>query len=407
VAVDTDIHSQHLPGGNFISALLNRQLMSFADRGGSSGLVGDRWADHCDLIVQEWAGGLSDVPGGLRPPIAIDRIARLDSFPSIARSASKRGLQNPDFIIIGDQEGAPAIQAADAKFSIETARSRQVSPEVLEALLELRDVLRPATGEIHAAATIEPGFFLTPDYPMTHYMLRRRNGIRRASVHEDEVEMIEIDAAEFFEPVSGSSLMPVLAEVDGLPVSLEESLMAGLYYFRISRAAIGCWLDSVKPLLVMGDRVEVNEDAVLDQAERRARTANSAYQLMLDWDADIERIRATRAAVDQVTQLPVVNRELRELILRVSDDLKIEAPSMNQVRRRLGAWFRGEIRDRVGPLYPPVENVPAVLQQLASISAELAPKLPGEAERIVFELGVEQADNDDIPVVTEATQAGG
>jgi hypothetical protein len=128
---------------------------------------------------------------------------------------------------------------------------------------------------------------------------------------------------------------------------------------------------------------------------------------MLDWDADIERIRSTRAAVDQVTQLPVVNRELRELILRVSEDLKIEAPSMNQVRRRLGAWFRGEIRDRVGPLYPPVENVPAVLQQLASISAELAPRLPGEAERIVFELGVEQADNDDIPVVTEATQAGG
>ena len=94
MTVDTDIHSQHLPGGNFISALLNRQLMSFADRGGSSGLVGVRWADHCDQIVQEWAGGLSDVPGGLRPPIAIDRVARLDSYPSIARSASKRGLQN-------------------------------------------------------------------------------------------------------------------------------------------------------------------------------------------------------------------------------------------------------------------------------------------------------------------------
>jgi hypothetical protein len=407
VAVDTDIHSQHLPGGNFISALLNRQLMSFADRGGSSGLVGDRWADHCDQIVRKWAGGLSDVPGGLRPPISIDRVARLDSYPSIARSASKRGLQNPDFIIIGDQEGAPAIQAADAKFSIETARTRQVSPEVLEALLELRDVLSPATGEIPPDAAIEPGFFLTPDYPMTHFMLRRRNGITRASVHEDEVEMISIDAADFFQPVSGAFLIPVMAEIDALPVSFESSLMAGLYYFRISRAVIGCWLDSVKPLLVMGDRVELDEDAVLAQAERRARTADSAFRLMLDWDVDVERIRATRAAVDQVTQLPIVNRELRDLVTRVSEDLKIEPPSMNQVRRRLGAWFRGEIRDRIGPLHPPLENVPVVLQNLAAISAELAPRLPGEAERIIFELGVEREDDESPAVASEASQAAG
>jgi hypothetical protein len=402
VAVDTDIHSHYLPGGNFISALLNRQLMSFADRGGASGLVGDRWADHCDQTVQEWTGGLSDVPGGSHLPIMIDRVARLDSVPAIARSASKRGLQNPDFIIIGDQNGMPAIQAADAKFSIETARSRQVSPEVLEALLDLRQVLLPATGEIDAEVRIEPGFFLTPDYPMTHLMLRRRNGIRRATVTEDEVEMLEIDAAEFFAPVSGASLMPVLAEVDGLPVSLNASLLAGLYYFRVSRAVIGSWLDSVKPLLVMGDKVEVDEAAVLDEAERRVRTADSAYQLMRDWDQDVERVRASRAAVDQVTQLPVVNKELRELVLRVSDELHIEPPSMNQVRRRLGAWFRGEIRDRVGPLYPPLENLPTTLGQLAAISAELAPRLPAEAERIVLELGAERSVEDVPAVIVEA-----
>ena len=47
--------------------------MSFADRGGASGLVGDRWADVCDREIQQWVGGLSDVPGGNRPPIEIDR----------------------------------------------------------------------------------------------------------------------------------------------------------------------------------------------------------------------------------------------------------------------------------------------------------------------------------------------
>src|SRR5690606_11059159 len=143
VTSDIDIHSGNLPGGNFISALFNRQLMSFADRGGASGLVGDRWADFCAETIQDWVGGLSDVPGGNRPPIEIERIARLDAVPSIAFAASKRGLQNPDFIIIGRQSGRPAIQAADAKFSVETARSRQVSVEMLDALLVLRPQLLP------------------------------------------------------------------------------------------------------------------------------------------------------------------------------------------------------------------------------------------------------------------------
>ncbi|MCC6703333.1 MAG: hypothetical protein IT334_00565 [Thermomicrobiales bacterium] len=393
MTIDTDIHSSLLPGGNFITALFNRQLMSFADRGGASGLVGDRWSDICNDTVQAWVGGVSDVPGGRRPAIEIERIARLDAVPAIAAAASKRGLQNPDFIIIGTQAGRPAIQAADAKFSIETARSRQVSVEVLDALLVLRPQLAPLTGEIDPEAVIEPGFFVSPDYPMTHQMLRRqRNGVRRATVQDDEVEQILVGADEFFSSIEGAELLPLLGRTDGLPIPLESSLLASLYYFRIARALIGCWVESVKPLLYMGDRTEIDLEQVMEEAVERAGRASSAYQLMIEWDADVERFRSARAAVDQVTHLPIVNRDLREMVTKLSDDLGIEAPSLNQVRRRLGSWFRGEIRDEVGPLNPPIADLTPVLQQLAQVSSRLTPHLPEEIHRIVTELGLEQIE---------------
>ena len=370
--------------------------MSFADRGGASGLVGDRWADVCDVEIQQWVGGLSDVPGGNRPPIEIDRIARLDAVPSIAFSASKRGLQNPDFIIIGRQKGRPVLQAADAKFSVETARSRQVSVEMLDALLVLRNQLLPLTGEIDPESVIEPGFFMSPDYPMTHQMMRRqRNGIRRATVNDDEVEQLTIGPAEFFEPLEGSALMPVLVSTDALPIPLDSSLLASLYYFRIARALVGSWIDSVKPLLYMGDRIAVDIERVLEETIDRANHCSSAYQLMIEWDADVERFRASRAAVDQVAHVPIANRDLREMVTTLAADLGIEPPSLNQVRRRLGSWFRGEIRDEVGPLDPPVENLPAVLQQLARISATLTPAIPEQIHRIVTELGIEQLEASD------------
>ena len=45
--------------------------------------------------------------------------------------ASKRGLQNPDLLVIGAQDDHRVIRAADAKFSIETARAKQVSADVV------------------------------------------------------------------------------------------------------------------------------------------------------------------------------------------------------------------------------------------------------------------------------------
>lgn len=180
--------------------------------------------------------------------------------------------------------------------------------------------------------------------------------------------------------------MTPLAELDDLAVRPEQSLLAGVYYFRLARAAVGFWLDATKPLLVFNDRPELNEEAVQTEAERRSRDADSAIALIWQWDADVQTVRNQRASVEQVAGLPIPGRELRPRAAAIAESLGAEAPSANQVRRRLSSWFRAELRERVGPVNPPVANLPDVLRQIAHIGKELTPQADRELERIVREL---------------------
>jgi hypothetical protein len=389
---DVKLRSPLLPGGDLVSAVLNRQVMVLADRGGASGLVGRRWADLC----AEWAAGAvgtrSHAPDRVAEPFAIERIARLDDAPEIAAVASRRGLQNPDLVIVGSRDGRTILQAADAKFSVETARTKQVSPEVVAALLTLGPVVCSLTGELGPEVEFVPGLFLSPDFPLTHLMLKGRQGIMRATVRPSEVRLISVDPATFFTPLPSAPVMHVLSEVDDLPVSIGSSLLAGLYYFRLARAAVGAWLDSVRPLLFLNDQIAVDERAVLDEAIARATTEQSAFQLVLHWDMDVESIRARRAAVDRVTSLPVVTRELRAAIAAVMKDGEDEGPSVNQVRRRLGAWFRGELRTRFGPMPPDEPDFASRLMDLGKVGAEIAKGLPERTTLIVRTLVAERAN---------------
>jgi hypothetical protein len=384
------VRSRLLPGGDLVTAVLNRQVMVLADRGGASGEVGRRWADMSADAVATLVGQSSPVPGGGPAPFVIERVARLDDIPRIATTASKRGLQNPDFLFVGTADGRQAIQAADAKFSVETARSKQVSPAVVEALFGLGELMRPIIGEISPEIDILPGVFLSPDYPLTEMMLRGRHGIVKATVNASEVMLIPASARAFFAPLEGASLMPVLAAVDALPIQIDASLLAGLYYFRLSRAAIGCWLDAVRPLLGLNDQITVDEAAVRAEAEVRAGRAASAFDLILSWDADVDSVRAQRAAVEQVAGLPLMSKELRGWIETASRQAGCEPPSANQVRRRLGAWFRAQLREQVGLMSPPVENFGEQLREVGRVAATLTPRLEAETRRIVAELGAQQ-----------------
>jgi hypothetical protein len=380
------IASPLLPGGDLVSALFDREVMSLADRGGASNLVGDRWADVAAAHVATWVEDLRTIHAEDGHLLPIVRVDRLDATPSIAAAASKRGLQNPDLLLIGDRAGQNVIQAADAKFSVETARAKQVSPDVVRGLLELRAVVPGLLAGVGEEPLIEQGIFLSPDYPLTHLMLRRRHGIVRTTVHPEEVVLVPAPPEQFWDGVEGAPIMAPLAAVDRLPAGVDESLMAGLYYFRLARAAVGCWLDATKPLLLHEDTLRADIDAVRAESAARGQRASSAIGLILRWDADVQAIRQQRAAVDQVAGFPIPNRELREMAAKIAETVGKEPPSANQVRRRLGAWYRGALREQVGPILPPVADLPAVLGQIAAVGRALSPELEARAERIVLEL---------------------
>ena len=128
---EAHVRSPLLPGGDLVSALLDREVMGLADRGGASNLIGDRWADLAAMHAAAWAGSGRVIQVEEQEPLRIVRVDRLDAIPAVAAAASKRGLQNPDLLLIGQRGREQAIQAADAKFSVETARSKQVSAEVV------------------------------------------------------------------------------------------------------------------------------------------------------------------------------------------------------------------------------------------------------------------------------------
>lgn len=399
------IRSPLLPGGDLVAAVLDRELMGLADRGGASNLVGTRWADVAAAHAMTWPGQERPNPEDPNAPILVERVARLDDVPQIAAAAARQGLQNPDLLLFGMSDGERAIQAADAKFSIETARAKQVSVSVVEALFGLGRQLDSVLGGPVDQAKFIPGVFLTPDYSLTHLMLERRQGILRATVRDSEVVLVPVVAAEFFGPMEGAGVMRLLAAVDQLPVSVDDNLLAGLYYMRLARAAIGSWLDSTRPLLVFQDQPVVDEEAVEREAAERAIGARSAFQLVKRWNSDVDTIRNQRLAVDQVAMLPIAARDLRNQITKLSDKQGLAAPSGNQVRRRLGTWYRRELRQRVGPLLPPLPDLSASLTDVARAGAAIAPGLSAELTRIISELGSSRDAHSDEPARIGASDA--
>jgi hypothetical protein len=389
-----------LPGGDLVLALFDREVMALADRGGASNLIGDRWADLAAAHAATWAGGELITGGNAVAPLHVARVDRLDATPQIAAAASKRGLQNPDLLVIGHRAGHRVVQAADAKFSIETARSKQVSADVVAGLLELRRQMPGLLPGLEGPLRIERGFFVAPDYALTRLMLVRRHGIVRSTVAPEEVVTAPALPDRFWDGVAGASIMLPLAETDALPLRPDEGLMVGVYYFRLARAAAGFWLDAVKPLLLNNDVVHVDEEAVRAETERRASAAASAIEVIRRWDADVQVTRNQRAAVERVAGLPLQGRELKALVAKIAAGAGGEPPSVNQVRRRLGAWYRTELRDRVGPIPPPVSDLPRELRRIAAAGREVSPQVDRELEQIVSSLIAEAAR--DVPADEQA-----
>jgi len=382
---DVEMVSEKLPGGTLVSACLDRRIMALADRGQSSGAIGDRWAAMCATAVRSWDGAEQHAPGGV-DPFRISQVVRLDDVAAVAATASKRGLQNPDFLVLGAAGNEFVVQGLDAKFSAETAKPRQVSAGVVRDLLDLRTVLEPLTGPVPLDVVALDGMFLCPDYPLTRLVFQGQPGMLRPSVKPDQVMLLAALASEFFGPVPGGQLIDQFASIDDLGIDVGDSLLASLYYFRLVRAVAGIQSDERRPLLGNGDRYEVDYDVLAGDSHARRRRAGSAIEMVRDWDRDAEEIRGQRDAVEQVAGLPVVTGELRELIERASTQAGRVPPSLNKVRRRLGAWYRSELRLLVGPVLPPVGDLGVVLNRIGGAGRGLMPALREQTRVVIAEM---------------------
>ncbi len=374
------------------NAVFDRQVMNLADRGSASALIGDRWADLAAKNAMTMVGCGVRVPA-TNDLLQVERVVRLDDVPSVAMRASKQGLQNPDLLFIGRVDGVPAVQAVDAKFSVETARSKQVSVEMLEGLLGLGSFMRDIAGGLDPAARNVPGFFLSPDSVLTQMVMERGRGITKLTVSREEFHLVGVSAAEMFGSIDGSRFMTSLFEIDGHRAGPFDDFLSGIYYFRLARGVVGMWVDEHRPLFGPTRELIVDTETIGAELESRAGLADSAWGLVLQWSVDADATNQQRVIVDRELALPLAGKVLREWAAVDAAALQVELPSMNQVRRRLGGWYRRRIHDRVGTIEPPIEDLRPVLRQLAAAAVVVQPDLRNACREVVGELAIERSDN--------------
>jgi len=381
---ELDFSSSALPGGSLIASVYDRVFMQLSDRGGSSNAIGARWAQICaEALV---SGNIEfDNVRGAGSGVLASQAVRLDDIPGIARTASKHNLQNPDFMLVGGDSGTQRLWAADAKFSVDTARSKQVSADVVESLLNLGNSLRSLLPQLRPDVIIENGVFLCPDYALTHRLLRDRRGPRRATVQQSEVRFVSVTAPQFLAPMGLVRLREWFARIDGFPIDSTASLMLALYYFRLARAALACWQDQTAPLLAGREMLAIDDEAVEAQAKALATIRTSAWGIMQRWNDLADEVRRQRLAVNSVSSIPINGKHLREQIELAAAAAGVVPPSGSKVRRSVGSWLRGQIRDQFGPLQPPVEHFGALLDELTRFSRSLQPQIAIVTARIIAE----------------------
>lgn len=353
--------------------------------GGSSGLIGTRWSDIVSDHVDSLIGVEVAIPGG--GSHLIEQVIRLDALPHVAHAASKRSLQNPDFVLLGRSDGDLTMQAADAKFSIETARSKQVSVDMLTALAEVGSEYTDLLGPWHEEGVIVPGLFFAPQSALSSYVLSGGRGITRATVKPDEIVLLEASGSELTAPIPGDAARHHLAALDQLEPRLGDEILLGLYYTRLSSAAGASWFDMHRPLFGPPSIPGPDFDAVDREIVARIPGNRSAYELITRWAMDAEDVRADRGAINHAAGLPLPNRELREWTLADAEAAGIEAPSLNQVRKQLQRWVNAQLLAEIGVIEPSQGNTNARIAQIRAKVAEIVPHAREETTRIVVRLG--------------------
>jgi hypothetical protein len=311
---------------------------------------------------------------------SLSAVADIDAIPGLASFASNRALQNPDFLLTLQAEDGPILVAADAKFSIETAKPRQVSAEMLTALLESPGT--PVEADVDVRGRERDGFFIAPDYEVTRLVLDGAVGILRTAIPSHQAYLIDISPERLFARPDLPPMLDTLAGMDGSPDAWRSDLVAALYYGRCAFACAGCRVDESKPLLGTTDASQTAPD-LGRELDRRAIRARSAWRLVQWWDRDAEAVRAARVSVHQAADLGVPNRELRALVEQEAKRQGKEAPSMSRIRRELAYWTNQELANRFGIIYYPVPDLGNLIRDIRRAVGQLRPSLPERIHSIV------------------------
>jgi hypothetical protein len=139
-------------------------------------------------------------------------------------------------------------------------------------------------------------------------------------------------------------------------------------------------------------------DELLYETTSRVPGVLSAFALIQRWDEEVQEIRNQRTAIEHAANLPIPGKELRDRVARIAVRSGSEPPSVNQVRRRLGTWYRQEIKQRIGVIRPPISNLGIVLSLVTAAGRAASPQLDRELERIVVECLQEKRESEDAEI---------
>ena len=387
-ATSENVTSPLLPGGNLISASLDRQVMIWSDRGGASRHIGDRWAIRCSSALDEAIGTNWPVPN--EEPYALLHVIRLDDVPEVSREANRHHLENPDFLLIGTRPSTdrPCLQAADAKFAADRIKPSQVSAEIVRNLLAVENGVTRAlvdetiSGLGLSSPEIVRGVFISPRSALTDHLLRRVTTGRNASVDVREVVTVPLNPGAMFTGLPESRIIGGLARIDALPVTPRENLISAIYYFRLACACFYLWNEGNKPLLSARERDDTEAGIVAAELAVRSTGASSAYGLVDAWAADVEPQIQARRAIADVAALPLRMGDIRQALERAGSGS--EPRAIRRVRRDLEIAFRARLHEVTGEIdADDPRPLTQILSDVALASRLLAGEMQARLEQLV------------------------
>lgn len=164
-----------------------------------------------------------------------------------------------------------------------------------------------------------------------------------------------------------------------------------MYYFRLVRACFGSYADLTAPIFGAPTLNEGSTEDLEQKTIQLARTHPTAWDVVLQWDAAAEQVRRQRETAYAAMPFPLANREVRERVELESELRGVDAPSINSVRKRLGAWYRAQFDERIGVVLPPVDDISELVERIHGVAEEVNPLVPDAMDAIIEDVFAAQS----------------